>query len=237
MTTTTEELPRDTRRDYYDTIETLLKLVSPSTLSAESLARYEEIKEEHSWDGLSCYCGGGWLVGHRDGCPEAADRLEAPGTSPTALELRTHATDIRLAKGDGELSDTDRRTISLLHRAANAADGIGASPTKPEGDGWQALADVAAERERQKSAEGWTPAHDDTHKAGELAQAAAAYAFYCTEAENGQPTAVELWPTSWSEDWWKASDDARRNLVKAGALIVAEIERLDRASTDGSAKE
>lgn len=96
----------------------------------------------------------------------------------------------------------------------------------------KAAEDVLAERQRQRDVEGWTPEHDDTHTAGELAQAAAAYAFYCTEAENGQPTAVELWPTNWSEDWWKASDDSRRNLVKAGALILAEIERLDRAAQE-----
>ncbi|MNY70647.1 hypothetical protein D3C86_2088230 [compost metagenome] len=39
---------------------------------------------------------------------------------------------------------------------------------------------------------------------------------------------VENWP--WSEDWWKPSPEPRRNLVKAGALILADIERLDRAA-------
>lgn len=33
-----------------------------------------------------------------------------------------------------------------------------------------------------------------------------------------------------SRDWWKPKD-RRRNLVKAGALIVAEIERLDRLAS------
>lgn len=33
------------------------------------------------------------------------------------------------------------------------------------------------------------------------------------------------WP--WSREWWKPKNP-RRDLVKAGALIVAEIERLDR---------
>jgi hypothetical protein len=35
------------------------------------------------------------------------------------------------------------------------------------------------------------------------------------------------WP--WSQDWWKPTNP-RRDLVKAGALIAAEIERLDRAT-------
>jgi len=37
-----------------------------------------------------------------------------------------------------------------------------------------------------------------------------------------------LWP--WGKEWWKPSD-RRRDLVKAGALIAAEIDRLDRAKS------
>lgn len=95
----------------------------------------------------------------------------------------------------------------------------------PEGAG--AISDIAAERQRQISEEGWTPEHDDQHTGGELAQAAAAYAFYFTEADNTQPAAEVLFPVSWATAWWKPWD-RRRNLIKAGALIVAEIERLDR---------
>ena len=35
------------------------------------------------------------------------------------------------------------------------------------------------------------------------------------------------WP--WDEKWWKPFPDPIRNLVKSAALIVAEIERLQRA--------
>lgn len=35
-----------------------------------------------------------------------------------------------------------------------------------------------------------------------------------------------LWP--WDREWWKPKD-RRRNLVRAAALLIAEIERLDRA--------
>lgn len=94
----------------------------------------------------------------------------------------------------------------------------------------QAARDVLAERERQKAVEGWTPDHDDGHRHGELALAAAGYAetagsfFY----ENGySPTVPYVWP--WSPAWWKPKDQ-RRDLVRAGALILAEIERLDRAA-------
>lgn len=95
-----------------------------------------------------------------------------------------------------------------------------------------AARDVLAERERQVSVEGWTPAHDDEHDDGQLAQAAACYARPgCGTGDCGdcgECGAVPVaWP--WDESWWKPSADRRRNLVKAGALILAEIERLDRA--------
>jgi hypothetical protein len=82
----------------------------------------------------------------------------------------------------------------------------------------KAIEDIANERQRQIEAEGWTPEHDDQHSSGELADAAACY------ARGKQMSAV--WP--WDEKWWKPGPDRRRQLVKAGALIVAEIERLDR---------
>ena len=88
----------------------------------------------------------------------------------------------------------------------------------------KALEDIAAERQRQISAEGWTPEHDDEHDDGELAMAAACYA-EASVFGNAMEQCPSSWP--WSPEWWKPSDP-RRNLVKAGALIVAEIERLDR---------
>ncbi|MDG3488226.1 ead/Ea22-like family protein [Klebsiella pneumoniae] len=89
-----------------------------------------------------------------------------------------------------------------------------------------AAADVLAERKRQVTAEGWTPGHDDEYEHGELADAAGCYAlsselFDCA----GEPP--RPWP--WPDEWWKPTN-RRRDLVKAGALILAEIERLDRAA-------
>ena len=104
-----------------------------------------------------------------------------------------------------------------------------------------ALQDIVAERRRQISQEGWTPEHDDEHSRGEMARAAAAYAFpmpSLTAEERLNPETINLralrvrpprhWP--WSAQWWKPKD-RRRNLVRSGALIAAEIERLDRANT------
>jgi hypothetical protein len=93
-----------------------------------------------------------------------------------------------------------------------------------------AARDVLAERRRQVEAEGWTPEHDDQHIPGTLAQAASCYIEWNGwETEYQRDGAIPInWP--WAAAWWKPSDDPRRNLEKAGALILAEIERLDRAA-------
>ena len=92
----------------------------------------------------------------------------------------------------------------------------------------KAAQDIVAERRRQVEAEGWTPEHDDTHSHGEMAFAAAAYTLHA--AATFRPYTVPgVWP--WDRSWWKPSEgDRRRDLVKAGALILAEIERLDRSA-------
>ncbi|MFF6677482.1 hypothetical protein ACET4X_26760 [Pseudomonas aeruginosa] len=86
----------------------------------------------------------------------------------------------------------------------------------------QAWLDVQAERRRQVEAEGWTPEHDDLYCAAELPRAAAAYILNGANYE-----APAIWP--FSAKWWKPST-ARRDMVKACALALAEIERLDRAA-------
>ena len=85
-----------------------------------------------------------------------------------------------------------------------------------------AVQSVISERQRQQSVEGWTPEHDDEHTEGEMAEAAACYAMF---ANNQGFSVPGLWP--WAREWWKQSGQ-RRDLVKAGALILAEIERIDR---------
>lgn len=85
---------------------------------------------------------------------------------------------------------------------------------------------VIAERQRQQSAEGWTTEHDDDHSCGEMALAASSYAQYA----HRKPIAPAIpfnWP--WEPEWFK-QQGPRRDLVKAGALILAEIERIDRAA-------
>ncbi|MFM0407480.1 hypothetical protein [Paraburkholderia dipogonis] len=101
----------------------------------------------------------------------------------------------------------------------------------------QATRDVLDERLRQVEQEGWTHDHDDEHAAGTLALAAAAYAldagsaldlFEAADAVNRHEPI--FWP--FSSSWWKPSTP-RRSLVKAAALMLAEIERMDRDSSNG----
>jgi hypothetical protein len=65
------DLNRETRLAYHTTIGRLLKFAKSQTLTGDEMDEVDKIAEEHSWDGLSCGCGGGWLVGHLAGCPEA----------------------------------------------------------------------------------------------------------------------------------------------------------------------
>ena len=88
----------------------------------------------------------------------------------------------------------------------------------------QALLDVAKERARQVSEEAWTAEHDDRHGAGQLVMAALAYAV--PEAAPWYDLRLQWWP--WRQAGFKPKD-RRRDLVRAGALILAEIERIDRA--------
>jgi hypothetical protein len=108
-----------------------------------------------------------------------------------------------------------------------------------------AARDVLAERARQIAVEGWTPKHDDEHSSGEMAMAAACYAaprkiraqftVPCGCRSVGECTHMTFpklkwtWAWPWSSEWWKPRTP-RENLVRAGALILAEIERLDRLS-------
>jgi hypothetical protein len=82
---------------------------------------------------------------------------------------------------------------------------------------------IAAERHRQLIL-GFTQQHDDALEAcGQLGFAAACYAIPPEARDTSVP---DLWP--WDDAQWKPADDRVRELVKAGALIVAEIERVQR---------
>ena len=114
---------------------------------------------------------------------------------------------------------------------------------------------IAQERQRQIEKEGWTPEHDDEHDGNELAWMAVCYTapgqvFRKSERQGGAIYFLDCFPETWSIQWDKReydrlSDkpvdnfklqpkDRIRNLVKAGALIAAEIDRLQRLQENPS---
>jgi hypothetical protein len=91
---------------------------------------------------------------------------------------------------------------------------------------------IAAERKRQIEEEGFTAEHDDKYDYPSLALAAACYALppdvrKSASGVGGLTLIKQLWP--FGDDCWKPTPENRiRELEKGGALIAAEIERLDR---------
>lgn len=85
------------------------------------------------------------------------------------------------------------------------------------------LDEIAAERLRQAE-KGFDAAHDDRHAEGEIAMAGAYYVLRWTP--HGAP--ARLWPfreePSFTDRNWRA------DMVKGVSMIVAEIERHDRAA-------
>ena len=99
---------------------------------------------------------------------------------------------------------------------------------------------IAAERERQITAEGWSAAHDDEHIGGDLADAASCYAHLAAVEARGPLTEEHkervleglgdlFWP--WEDEDFRPMGGNVRNLVKAGALIAAEIDRVQRGNS------
>lgn len=99
----------------------------------------------------------------------------------------------------------------------------------------KAIEDVVNERQRQQLVEGYTTDRDDSYTYGELAGAAACYARHVNGrswvfGSNPDDYQAEPMPDSWpwDEEHWKPKSP-RQDLVRAAALIIAEIERIDRA--------
>ncbi|WBM43091.1 3'-5' exoribonuclease [Comamonas aquatica] len=165
----------------------------------------------------------------------------------TVLDLNPAAKDVGPFEGVKHNALHDAR-----HEAKQLAKVLMA--TQPAAQGMDALTsaarDVLAERKRQIETEGWKPERDDVYDTGEMALAAACYAAHSASCaaikaphtargvfvrtRSAQDFVGEMWP--WSADWWKPSGH-RRNLEKAAALILAEIERIDRAALAAQAKQ
>ena len=119
-------------------------------------------------------------------------------------------------------NDQTRVTLEAALAKSRSADNFSA-----------AARDVTDERRRQIQREGYDHAHDDAHPCGEIAACAAFYAMPPAAREwtaegfdYGATFGAALWPEGWTVP---KTGDRRRELVKAGALVLAEIERIDRA--------
>lgn len=132
---------------------------------------------------------------------------------------------------DGVPAEAQRRhdhfravLASLMHVPETSAAGVP--------DATRAMtARIVAERVRQQTDEGRTPDWDDRHTTGGLARAAACYALQAGASasrliEDVNALIARFWP--WDMKAWKPADPMR-NLEKAGALILAEMERLARS--------
>lgn len=84
------------------------------------------------------------------------------------------------------------------------------------------IQEIEAERRRQVD-KGFTPEHDDTHTNHQLLRAASA--FMCSD--------IQYWPSDWDDSFDSTlatlGKNKRRDMIKGIALMVAEVERLDRA--------
>ncbi len=154
----------------------------------------------------------------------AADQDSSPGAGEaladmkarTILALRPFVEGFAGVRGHAE-------AVALLRDLGDDPDNL-AAPQASE-TVTAAARDVLAERRRQIDTEGFGASRDDFYTQGELAEAAACYAARLTVRDGSYVSS--LWP--WPAAWWKPTT-YRRDLVKAGALILAEIERLDRVA-------
>jgi hypothetical protein len=141
------------------------------------------------------------LVGALSGIAELSRALRQGGPAPEDLQ---------------ELSDALEEAVAI---AQDAVAGL------PDPDA--AIRSIAHERQRQIEGEGWTPERDDQYQQGELAKAAAGYVLHAHADQSWKNHHLpNFWP--FAPQWFKPADP-RRMLVKAGALVVAEIQRIDRA--------
>jgi len=83
---------------------------------------------------------------------------------------------------------------------------------------------ITAERQRQIDKEGVSVLHDvRAYRMEELMWAAICYAEHGDNPQYLDGAIPPDWP--WANEWWKPSPDHSKNLVKAGALIAADLDR------------
>ena len=84
---------------------------------------------------------------------------------------------------------------------------------------------IREERRRQIEVEGYDAMHDRHHTPQVLCRAAVGYALHEDSSKLVADAAGNLWP--WNKEFYKPKDHLR-NLVRAGALIAAAIDQLQK---------
>lgn len=144
-----------------------------------------------------------------DGCPKCAEKMARIKKLESALR--------ELVRVNETSAGDDEREWAGAMLAAHEALG--------EDETMNGTTLISIERSRHAS-KGFDAAHDRTHSNSDMAKAAMCYideAIYDLHNRDGCDVPCD-WP--WEARWWKPSGGKIRNLVKAGALIAAEIDRL-----------
>lgn len=162
-------------------------------------------------------------------------RESEDGTTPVHRMLDHAANEVLEQGGDGVDEGDVETGLALAKTYLDAPAGdTEPDPAPAQLHSWfsKAALDVTAERRRQIETEGWDNVHDDGHTNFEMTKAAISYAQAAAisdrdrKREFAAKNVPSRWP--WSKNWWKPKD-RRADLVRAAALLIAEIERLDRA--------
>lgn len=159
----------------------------------------------------------------------------------TGIIISTLEGEMTAGKGDwiikgvkGELYPCKPDIFAATYEPVVVAGDIDPDPAPAPLHSWfsKAALDVTAERRRQIELEGYGNRHDDAHTDFEITKAAVAYAQRAAMSDDVRAFKEKrdhvpgLWP--WARAWWKPKN-RRADLVRAAALLIAEIERLDRA--------
>lgn len=134
--------------------------------------------------------------------------------------------DVRLAAGKARPFPLDRvEVLRLCDAAAQQQKTIVTLESEVERLRSGGAGLIAVERRRQYTEEPWSEMHDDLHDGEELLAAAFCYLGDLINGPHAESSS--LWP--WERAAWKPTPNDRvRQMVKAGALIAAEIDRLQR---------
>lgn len=182
--------------------------------------------------------------------------LKALQTSPEGVQLVIDYHDCQSAEADAmELIECSRTSDARAKILEAARDAMLLERGEPAGTinlmlvdnrpYSRALVAVITEKRRIVDQEGYTPAHDDTHVSRELARAGVAYAQHYVERQwlhtglDGkgdfadpdsykEDEAPDVWPDEWLKAW--KPKNPRRDLIRSIALLLCEVERIDRES-------